>query len=114
MRSNFARAGMSAMAGGLLILAGTAPLPIGDDNRGPVQIVASKMVRGVGEVTVVNPTRVPQTGKVVARVSHDGVDALVLAPFTVWGGKRALVPIALPPGSIIIEVGIIVDDGAPF
>jgi hypothetical protein len=114
MRSNLGRAGVVAVAGGLLILSGTNPL-LGDDTRTGVQIMASKLVKGIGEVTLFNPSKSPQSGMVVVEVKQHGKRTLVLAPFTVWGGNKAFVRWAVTdPLSEIIRVGIIVDDGAPF
>jgi hypothetical protein len=114
MRSNLGRAGIVAVAGGLLILSGTSPL-LGDDTRTGVQVIASKLVKGIGEVTLFNPSKSPQSGMVVVEVQQHGKRNLVLAPFTVWGGNKAFVRWALTdPLAEIIRVGIIVDDGAPF
>ena len=107
--------GAMAVAGGLLLVSGTAPLTFGGDAKSLLQIVGKKQTGNLVEVTLLNPGAKTITGKVVIQVATGGGSTLAVVPFTVWGGQKISVVWTAPnPTDQIIKFGIIVDDGAPI
>jgi hypothetical protein len=67
------------------------------------------------EFTLVNAGVRALAGQLVLEVEIDGRRVLALIPFSVWGGQKVSVSwVPTAPEERIIQVGIIVDDGAPI
>jgi hypothetical protein len=109
------RSGITAVAGGLLLVSGLHPLTYGGDASLPLWLAGVKAVGNVVEVTLLNPGKGLVTGKVVIAATADGERTMAEVPFTAWGGQKVYVKWAAPaPVEQIDRVGIIVDDGAPI
>ena len=112
--SSLRRAGATAVAGGLLLAIGS-PATFGDNLGGSLQILGLAQSGGLLQLTLANNGRVTLTGNIVVSVSVGGERSLAFVPFTVSGGQKTFVSWASPDrGGRIIDVGIIVDDGAPI
>jgi hypothetical protein len=105
----------TAVAGAILLAAGS-PITFGDDaSRGSLQVLGLTHGQGTLTLTLWNTGQQAVSGRIVVSVMVDGERTLALVPFTVWGGQKACVRWTPPtPGGRIIDAGIIVDDGAPI
>ena len=111
--SSLRRARLTAIAGGLALVSGTTPIAFGDD--GPVQVLGIQQSGSLAQITLFNPGQAELSGNVVIEVMAHGERHLAQVPFTVWGGQKIFVSWSSPlAGGRVIQVGIIVDDGAPI
>ncbi len=109
------RSGVTAVAGGLLLVSGLHPLTYGGEASPPLWLVGTKAIGNVVEVSLLNPGKELITGKVVITATVDGERTMAEVPFTAWGGQKVYVNWVAPaPVGQIDRVGIIVDDGAPI
>ncbi len=107
--------GMTAVAGGLLLLSGSIPITFGEDSHAGLVVLSYKYSGDAAGVTVRNAAKTLKTGTVVAEVKIDGKSTLMLQRFVVSGGNKVFVKVAIPNRKTkITRMGIIVDDGAPF
>jgi hypothetical protein len=107
--------GASAVAGGLFLFSATAPVALAKDGSSQLMLAGTEQAGGWMEFTLVNAGVGALAGQLVLEVEIDGRRALALIPFFVWGGQKVSVSWApTAPEERIIQVGIIVDDGAPI
>ena len=114
MRPNpMRRAGITAVAGSLLLLSGSAPFAL--EGKASLQVLGTDVASFTSGVTLFNPNRAMQTGTLVIEVELGGQRTLMFQRFAVPGGNKVFVSWVAPTGkSRVIAVGVIVDDGAPF
>ncbi len=107
------RVGITAVAGSLMIVSGTTPLTLAGNPA--VQVLGIDTAFRTAGVTLLNASRVLQTGTLVVEIEIGGRHALMQQRFKVSGGNKVFVSLT-PFGhrGKIIRVGVIVDDGAPF
>ena len=109
------RTGVTAVAGGLLLVSGLHPLTYGREASAPIWMAGCKIIGTLVELALMNPGEDLATGTVVVEVTINGKRTIAQVPFTVWGGQKVFVKWAAPaPVDQIDRVGIIVDDGAPI
>jgi hypothetical protein len=107
------KAGMTAVAGGLLFASGASPITYADD--GNPQLLGFRQFGDLILITVFNPGHQVRSGTLVLEVMSEGRPTTMVVPFTVWEGQKVCVSVALPSSSSRpIQVGLIVDDGAPI
>ena len=112
---NLKRLGASAVAGGLFLVSATAPVALAKDGSAQLYLAGTKQDSGWMEFTLVNAGLRALTGQLVLEVEIDSQKTLALIPFSVWGGQKIAVSWApTAPVGRVIQVGIIVDDGAPI
>ncbi len=111
--SSLRQAGLTAIAGGRALVSGTTPITFGDD--GALQVLGIQQFGSLAQVTLFNPGQAQLSGNVVIEVMAHGERTVAHVPFTVWGGQKIFVSWSSPlAGGRVIQVGIIVDDGAPI
>ena len=107
------RVGITAVAGSLLIVSGTTPLALA--GKPPVEVLGIDSSGRTTGVTLMNSSRAVQTGTLVVEVKIGEQHALMQQRFKVSAGNKIWVSLTpLGRRGKIIQVGIIVDDGAPF
>lgn len=105
--------GITAVAGSLLIVSGTAPLTLAGTS--PVQVLGVATADRAAGVTLTNSSRNAQTGTLIIEVQIGDQHALMQQRFKVSGGNKVWVSLTpLGKRGKIVQVGVIVDDGAPF
>jgi len=116
MRSqSLMRMGASAVAGGLFLVSATAPVALAKDGPDQLYLAGTEQNGGWMEFTLLNVGLRALTGQLVLEVEIDSQRSLALLPFSVWGGHKITVSWdSTSPVERIIQVGIIVDDGAPI
>ena len=109
------RTGVTALAGGLVLLSGVNPVLSAKDGSTALYVASYKLIGDVVEVTLVNPGSKAVSGTLVFEVVVHGERTLATVPFTVWGGQKVFVKWG-SSGAIdqVGGLGIIVDDGAPI
>jgi hypothetical protein len=109
------RTGITALAGGLILLSGVTPAPAAKGGAGTLQIASVKLVGDAVEVTLVNTGSETLRATLVFEVVVDGERTLAMVPVTAWGGQKVFVKWGAS-GAVdqIGGLGIIVDDGAPI
>jgi hypothetical protein len=109
------RAGVTALAGGLLLLSGANPVLSAGEGPSALYVASYKQIGDVVEVTLLNPNLKALAGKLVIEVIIDGETTLAVVPFTSRGGQKVFVTwVSSTPVEAITGVKIIVDDGAPI
>jgi hypothetical protein len=107
------KAGTAAVAGGLLLASGTTPIICGDD--GSVSLVGFELVGDLAKITLFNPGFEPVTGDVVIEVMIEGRMSLERESFSISERQKVCVQVDFrSPKAKVIQVGIILDDGAPI
>jgi hypothetical protein len=108
------KTGVTALAGGLLLLSGVNSV-LAKEGPSGLYVASVKQLGDIVEVTLVNPNSGALTGKLVVTAVVDGKTTLAVVPFTAWGGQKVFVVWVSPtPTDGVSGVGIIVDDGAPI
>jgi len=111
--ANLRRTGTAVVAGGLLVASGTTPIIGGDDKS--VSLVGFTLVGDLAKITLFNPGYEPVAGSVVIEAVVEGRRSLESVTFSISEKQKVFVQVDFPSSQAkIIQVGIILDDGAPI
>ncbi len=115
MQPNRMRAvGITAVASGLLLASGASAFAM-DDGKGSVQVVSVDRNASKAGSTLLSRDGMMRTASMIAEFAQGLRRALLGQPFQLSTGNKVCVQTEAPRRkSPVINVGVIVDDGAPF